>query len=233
MRRAGGARGEAQRWGGGGAAGGRRRPRALRPCRPALPACGPTLANVLAEALCAVQAASKLHSQITVDQSPPSASHVVLQQHDEQERDQHIQSLNVNAHAVVKSNTDDASIERGRQPGFEEATTKVLPTLCCDVKLCSNAAEKRVRGIEWDSTRFVRRKGDHLCMECYAHFKDALEEYIPMPPRTPGGMLIIRSKRLKTVDKSTAISIAWCKGNLCQAMRILASSRPRYRTTDL
>ena len=87
--------------------------------------------------------------------------------------------------------------------------------------------KRHLSGFDYVNDQRVSLRGDRLCETCYVEMRDEIAEHIPMPPGRPGGYIVARSRHLKTVDKGTGITIAWCRGDLCRAVRVHRSKSAR------
>ncbi len=108
-------------------------------------------------------------------------------------------------------------------------TIVTLPS--CERPGCKRHGTKQLFGFDFTKGESVykkRLKGNLLCLECYCELRDLIAEHIPAPGRSkPGGYVLARTRKLKTVEKSVGVTIAWCRGDLLRAAKVFRGSASR------
>jgi hypothetical protein len=111
-----------------------------------------------------------------------------------------------------------------------EPQQSLVPIPRCERADCERHGIKQLWGFDFCKREAIckkRLKGNLLCLECYCELRDLIAEHIPAPPAKPGGYTLARTRKLKTVDKSAAVTIAWCRGDLLRAAKVFRGSAVR------
>eukprot|EP00966_Prymnesium_polylepis_P044736 1036218-Prymnesium_polylepis.2 len=125
-----------------------------------------------------------------------------------------LQAANANVfHAVHQQAEADVALDEKEKSAPIDTT--LTPTLRA-------MRPKHVSGFKWcfSSQQKVRVSGDLLCGSCKRQLCDELEEYIPRPPRQPGGYLIVRSRHKKRVSHGDGVTLLWLSGQYLAAQQL-------------